>query len=143
VSEQREEDVFLTSDLVYNDFRLLDSDQDGVPSMVEFAFNLNVHGSDSILYLGGLGSTAGLPLITSLIAPEGPVTLQMEFLRRKNAGLTYIPQFSSALDSASWSDATERIEVIESLGLDWERCRVLDQPSPPSSATRFGRVGVK
>jgi len=143
VSEQREEDVFLTSDLVYNDFRILDSDQDGIPSLVEFAFNLSVHGSDPILYLGGPGSTVGLPLVTSVVDQGGRVTLQMEFLRRKNAGLTYIPQFSSALNSASWSNATQPVQVIEPLGPDWERCRVIDEELIPSPATRFGRVGVR
>jgi alpha-tubulin suppressor-like RCC1 family protein len=143
MSEEREEDLFLTSDLVYNNFQTIDTDQDGIPSLVEFAFNLNVQGADPVLYLGGPGSMVGLPLVTSVVAPEGRVTLQMEFLRRKNAGLTYTPQFSSGLNSTEWSDATPRIQVIETLGADWERCKVMDEELIPSPATRFGRVRVR
>lgn len=143
VSEQREEDVFLTSDTQYNDFRILDSDQDGIPSLIEFAFNLNIHGADPIMTLGGPGSTVGLPRVTSFIDAQGKVTLQMEFLQRRNAGLTYIPQFASGLNSSAWSNTTQPIEVMETLNAEWERCRVVDQELIPSPSTRFGRVGVR
>lgn len=144
VTEEREEDVFGTSDLVFtNDFHTSDNDQDGIPSLIEFAFNLNPQGSDPSLELGGLGSTSGLPQVTPLTDLEGVVTLQMDFLRRKNAGLTYIPQFSSDLNSASWENPSQLIQVIETLSAEWERCRVIDENPNPVPAMRFGRVGVR
>jgi hypothetical protein len=144
VTEEREEDVFGTSDLVFtNNFHTSDNDQDGIPSLIEFAFNLNPQGSDPSLELGGLGSTSGLPQVTPLTDLEGVVTLQMDFLRRKNAGLTYIPQFSSNLNSASWENPSQLIQVIETLSAEWERCRVIDENPNPAPAMRFGRVGVR
>ena len=72
-----------------------------------------------------------------------PPVFSIQYLRRKataNSGLTYTPQFSSALDgSGDWSTATGT-ETVQSIDSEWERVTVEENAS--GKEKRFGRVKV-
>ena len=120
---------------------LADPDHDGLVNLVERAFNLlPLQGGTPILVRGT--GTSGLPSIATTQSPNGPI-LTIQYVRLKasvNSGLTYTPQFSSALGVSGWSGPTGS-ETVESINSDWERVTVTDGP-PPISSPRFGRVKV-
>lgn len=76
-----------------------DPDKDGVPNLLEFAFNLPPETAGTPLAL--TGTTGGLPWIREEEI-EGQRYFTMEYIRRKNAG-EFLPQFSSTL--TSWTPA--------------------------------------
>ena len=77
-----------------------DDDRDGVPNLLEFAFNLSPFVSSTAL--ADSGTAGGLPQIREeLLGGERYMT--MEFIRRKNAGLFY-PEASATL--STWTPAT-------------------------------------
>lgn len=117
--------------------RLLDEDGDGVPKLLEFAFNLNPAVADGRPFDPDASPLAGLP--RALLDEEGgSPRLSLQFLRRKNAtGLSYTPQFGSSPADLS---APGGAPVIESLGADWERVTVPD--TADDAPRRFGRVRV-
>jgi alpha-tubulin suppressor-like RCC1 family protein len=141
VDEASEEDLFYTSDLQFDDFSTADADKDGVPTLVEYAFNLNLLMPDAGHYLGGPGSTSGLPLSKVIVDNQGQSRLQLEYLRRIGSGVTYVPEFASSLLPLSWSPAVspEQVTPIDDY---WERCTVIDTEFTPSPAKRFGRIKV-
>jgi hypothetical protein len=141
VDEAAEEDLFLTSDVQYDDFSTADADNDGVPTLIEYAFNLNLHAPDSGHYLGGPGSTSGLPIIYPVVDAQGERHLRMEYLRRIGSSLTYRPEFASGLSPTAWALATQPAEVTP-INLEWERCVIDDDASTPSATARFGRIAV-
>jgi hypothetical protein len=136
-----EEDVLFTSDSHPDDFSTADADGDGVSTLIEYAFNLDLQAADAGHYLGGAGSTSGLPIVRSVIDPQGQRRLRMEYLRRIGSGLSYVPEFSSSLGPADWAAVTDGIEVIP-VDLKWERCVVEDREFTPSPSLRFGRIRV-
>ncbi|RYD31110.1 MAG: hypothetical protein EOP87_15365 [Verrucomicrobiaceae bacterium] len=139
ITEEMEEDVFLTSDTVFTNIATSDTDKDGIPALIEYAFNLDMRSPDAGLRLGGEGSTAGLPLVTAIRDAAGNRRLRMEYLRRVNNRLTYIPQFATGLGESDWSDASAVPETVR-VSPGWERCVVEDEAG---SSIRFGRVKVK
>jgi alpha-tubulin suppressor-like RCC1 family protein len=141
MDEQTEEDFLFTSDDVFNNFTTADADQDGVSTLLEYAFNLDPQASDSGLVLGGVGSTSGLPRVYPIIDAQGHRRLRMEYLRRIGSGLTYRPFFSSSLAPGSWVSGTSGVQVVWS-NAEWERCVVDDTEFTPGPAVRFGRVSV-
>ena len=141
-SEAMEEDVLFTSDSVAYDFTTSDGDHDGVPALVEYAFNLNLQASDAGHHLGGPGSTSGLPVSLPIIDAQGRRRLRMEFLRRIGSGLSYSPEFSSGLAPGDWVPATHPLEITP-VNLEWERCVIDDYEFTPSPTVRFGRIGVR
>jgi alpha-tubulin suppressor-like RCC1 family protein len=141
MDEQTEEDFLFTSDSVPNDFTTADADQDGVSTLLEYAFNLNPLVSDSGLVLGALGSTSGLPRVYPITDAQGHRRLRMEYLRRIGSGLTYKPLFSSSLAPGSWVSGDGGVQVVWS-NSTWERCVVDDTEFTPGPAVRFGRVSV-
>lgn len=138
LSEAMEEDVFFTSDTVFTNVATLDADKDGIPALIEYAFNLNMRSADAGLRLGSAGSTAGLPVVTSTRDADGNRHLRIEYLRRIGSRLTYVPQFASGLTESAWSAATQVAEPTP-VNAEWERCVVEDEAG---SAMRFGRVKV-
>ena len=121
-----------------------DPDHDGLVNLLERAFNLNPIQPALAILIPGTGTT-GLPLVRTTQGPGGSF-LTIQFIRRKasaNSGLTYTPQFSTALDGGGWSAATGT-ETVEPIDSEWERVTVTDTIdviiSPPGS--RFGRVKV-
>ncbi len=87
VSEAMEEDVLFTSDLVSGDFTTVNPDHDGIPALIEYAFNHNLQTSDAGRVLGAAGSTVGLPFVHLITDPQGQRRLRMEYLRRVGSGV--------------------------------------------------------
>lgn len=139
ISEAMEEDVFFTSDTVFTNLATLDTDKDGIPALIEYAFNLDMRSADAGLRLGGAGSTAGLPQVSIVTGANGGRRLHMEYLRRVGSRLTYVPQFSSGLGESSWSDVPLLLAPTPVNG-EWERCVVEDEGT---GGMRFGRVKVR
>ncbi|MEO5711896.1 MAG: hypothetical protein ABIT37_00260, partial [Luteolibacter sp.] len=141
-SESEEEDVLHTSDSVFGDYAHTDGDHDGIPPLIEYAFNLSTTVPDGNIYLGGAGSTSGLP-VTNLVSDGlGHQLLRIQYLRRIGSSLTYTPQFSSGLSTDTWQQATQTIQVTP-VNAQWERCQVDDSQTTSAAAKRFGRVAVK
>ncbi|MES2659050.1 MAG: putative Ig domain-containing protein [Verrucomicrobiota bacterium] len=140
-SEAMEEDVFFTSDLVFDNFATADADHDGIPTLIEYAFNLNLQAPDAGHVLGGEGSTSGLPIYQTFAGPQGQRRLRMEYLRRVGSGLTYVPQFSSGFHESDWHTAVQPVQITP-VPPFWERCVVEDYEFTPSPAVRFGRIKV-
>ena len=94
-----------------------DPDHDGVNNLMEYACNLNPTLADAHPLIGG---TSGTPALV-------PGTLRFEFLRRLNTpGLTVIPQFSTTLESLSWT--TVENESSTPVSTSFER---ISLPSAP------------
>lgn len=102
---------------------------DGVPNLLKFAFNMNPGGPDrSVLEEGG---SSGLPRI-EVDASGGIPVLRVQFLRRRNSGLIYVPERAATLDSFSpmggnltvtpMDDTWERVEVVEAVSTTTEKC---------------------
>ena len=118
-----------------------DSDQDGVPLLLEYAFNLSPVEADQRVLVPG-SETGGMPLVRfddSIAQPR----LVIEYLRRREEGsprLSYYPEFSSALESG-WEGATS--ETVVPINALWERVRAEDVVSSNEDSARFGRVRVE
>lgn len=142
INELTEEDVLGTGDSQFDDFNSADPDGDGVPSLIEHAFNLAPKTAGLPLRLvAGAGSTAGLPAVDLVNSGPGQRRLRLEYLRRVDAGLTYTPQFAGGLTPADWLPASNPVTVTP-INANWERCVVEDSQSTPGAARRFGRVVV-
>jgi alpha-tubulin suppressor-like RCC1 family protein len=141
VEEWMEEDVFGTSDSVFNKLATADGDRDGIPGLVEHAFNLDPKTPGPPLRLvSGAGSTIGLPVIELVTDAKGHQRLRMEYLRRIGGRLIYAPQFSGGLGANDWE--TAGAPAVTPIDSDWERCVVEDAVSLAQAPRRFGRVGV-
>lgn len=141
VSRSMEESVFGTSDDVFTDFRTSDTDGDGVPGMIEHAFNLNPKIAGPPLILPP-NQMAGLPSITVAADGEGQSRLRIEFIRQTGSPLTYKAQFSSDIAEGNWLSVDEsRLEIIAT-SPGWERCVAWDGELLSSQSRRFGRVAV-
>ena len=118
-----------------------DSDQDGVPLLLEYAFNLSPVEADQRVLVPG-SETGGMPLVRfddTIAQPR----LVIEYLRRREEGsprLSYYPEFSSALESG-WEGATS--ETVVPINALWERVRAEDVVSSNEDSARFGRVRVE
>ena len=143
INEAMEEDLFGTSDSVFDDFNTADADRDGISGMIEYAFNLKprLAGPPLRLVPGG-GSTAGLPAIGLVANAQGQRHLRLEYLRRVRGGLIYTPQFASGLNAGDWAPAANSVTVTP-IDADWERCVVEDTQTTSAAARRFGRVAVQ
>lgn len=137
-SEAFEEDVLGTSDQVAGDVPRSDIDGDGIPSVIELAFNLPHTVPGPPVYLvPGAGSTAGLPAIHLVPDGSGGHRLRMEYLRRTDGLFTYQPQFG---DGTGWPPAVGTVTVTPA-GEGWERC-VVEDVAGSGAPRRFGRVAV-
>ncbi len=141
ISEAMEEDVFFTSDTHFDVFATADADGDGIPVMIEYAFNLDPQAQDGHKYLGGSGSTSGLPIGSMITDAQGKRRVRLEYIRRIGSGITYIPQFSGNLSATGWATAGGTV-TITPVNASWERCLVDDTESTTTSVKRFGRVKV-
>jgi alpha-tubulin suppressor-like RCC1 family protein len=142
-SEAMEEDVFGTSDRVFADFTTADPDKDGIPSLIEHAFNMNPRTPGPLLRMEpGAGSTSGLPGISLVQAGPLHFRLRMEYVRRIDGGLRYTPQFSGGLHPENWVDASPSV-VVTPIDSVWERCIVEDAVTTETGVRRFGRVAVE
>jgi alpha-tubulin suppressor-like RCC1 family protein len=142
VTEAMEEDVFGASDVVYTSFDSFDLDKDGVPGMVEYAFNMDPKAAGPpVRLVPGGGSTAGLPSITLVPAPGGGQRLRLEYIRRVGSILTYTPQFGTGLAAVNWQTAANPVQSFLIVP-GWERCVVEDSQATSAASRRFGRVAV-
>lgn len=139
-NEQVEEDILGTSDRVADDFGSADPDKDGIPSLLEHAFNLNPKvAGRPVTLVPGAGSTAGLPSISYVSAGGGQMRLRLEYLRRTGAGITYTPEFGSSPTNLL---PAVNAPVVTPVAEGWERCVVMDSAAFPASPRRFARVRV-
>ncbi|MGD9420287.1 MAG: hypothetical protein Q7R22_015225 [Verrucomicrobiota bacterium JB025] len=140
--EAFEEDVLATSDLEPDDFTTVDGDGDGVPSLLEHAFNLDATTPGPVVMLEpGADDLAGLPGFELVDDGSGGTVLRMEYIRRVGSWFSYDPLFGGGLSGADWTSAAG-LETVTPIDDEWERC-VIDDPAPGAgNAGRFGRVGV-
>jgi hypothetical protein len=108
---------------------------DGVPNLLKYAFNLNLAGPDNRTMVPG--GTAGLPHV-SRVPGEFPV-FRIEYLRRLNAGLNYLPQTSTSLEASDW-EPVQGTPQITPVDASWER---VIHEIPATADRMFGRVGVE
>ena len=116
-----------------------DPDTDGANNLSEWAFNLNPTRPDIAALTPGTG-TAGLPSIR-LTGTGSAQHLTVEFVRRKNAGLTYTVQFANSPAGAGFLSAVNA-PTVTPIDANWERMIVEDSVTTGDQAIRFGRVRV-
>jgi hypothetical protein len=114
---------------------------DGVENVLKYAFNMNLAGPDSRTLSPGGGS--GLPH-GGLVLEDGRRLWRVEYLRRKNSGLTYTPQKSGTLQEESFIPLLGDEIASDIPGQPcWERV-VIHEPVDPATETRcFVRVKVE
>jgi uncharacterized repeat protein (TIGR03806 family) len=118
--------------------QLSDEDGDGIAKLLEYAFNLDPAHADHGNYDPAVIPGSGLPrMIVTPGDPSGKL-LSLQFLRRKNASLTYTAQFGAGLDDFIAATAPPLVESIDST---WERVTIAD-PGGSGPARRYGRVVV-
>ncbi len=141
-NEATEEDLLGTGDLVADDFRTADPDGDGMPSLLEHAFNLDPKSAGpSVQLTAGGGDSAGLPAVTMASDGMGHRRLRIEFIRRIGTAMTYQPEFSSSPDSPVWTPAGAAMQTAP-IDAVWERCTVEDTENTATHSRRFARVVV-
>ena len=114
---------------------LLDSDKDGISTLLEFAFNMHPGQSAHVIHDPGTRPPSGLPRIHI----ADPARLSFSFPRRRNVpGLVYQAQFAD--EPGEFADVTTppSVEVIDD---DWEVVTITDDADAGKPA-RFGRVKV-
>lgn len=116
-----------------------DPDKDGLNNFLELAFNLDPTRSSVGALVPDTG-TAGLP-VAYLTQIGADVHLTLEFVRRKNAGMTYTVQFANAPGAANWQAAVNA-PIVTPINANWERVVVDDPATVGANTTRFGRVVV-
>ncbi|NBB80562.1 MAG: hypothetical protein GVY36_14150 [Verrucomicrobia bacterium] len=119
-----------------------DSDQDGIPLLLEYAFNLNPTLSDRKTLEPPTG-TAGLPA-TRLVSDGQHSALRLEYIRRKastNPQISYFAEFTSDLNSEAW--VVQTAETVTSIDDTWEHVVVDDTVSTAVADRRFGRVRIE
>jgi alpha-tubulin suppressor-like RCC1 family protein len=141
-NEAIEEDILGTSDSQMDDFRTADPDGDGVPSLLEHAFNLDPKvPNPPITLVPGSGSIAGLPAVSLVTDAGGGRRLRLEFICRVGTGIDYVPQFASGLNDSDWLPASNPV-LVEPISSEWERRVVEDSQTTTGTARRFARVRV-
>ena len=122
-----------------------DPDGDGIPNLLEFAFNLDPTCPQPVLMTAGTG-LCGLPLIQLSPAGASGQSLTVEFVRRTAAsgsGVTYAVQFTPGLDPATVDWEAGGTESVTPINARWERVLVTDTVTVGAGASaRFARVAV-
>jgi Regulator of chromosome condensation (RCC1) repeat len=143
INEANEEDVLGSSDAVFDNFSSSDADKDGMPGLLEYAFNLNPKVPGPLVNIvPGAGSTSGFPAITMEPDGVGGQRLRLEYIRRIGSTMTYTPQFGNSPAGSGLSDATGTV-IITPIDAEWERCVVTDSQSTGTAQRRFGSVKIR
>ena len=121
-----------------------DPDGDGIPNLLEFAFNLDPTFPEPVVMTAGTG-LRGLPLIQVEQVSGTDRRLTVEFVRRTSAsgsGINYAVQFATSLGAdATW--APGGTESVTAISARWERVKVTDSLSAGNGTpVRFARVAV-
>lgn len=112
---------------------------DGVENLVKFAFNMDLSGPDTSTMTPETGDS-GLPVFE--INDDGPSTVfQVEFVRRKGAGLVYTAKRSSTLTNGSFTPMTGAVTVTP-INDQFERVSISEPCDPATTPRCFGRVEV-
>lgn len=118
-----------------------DDDSDGIPNILEYAFNLNPidNNNDVIVLNNGNRGMMGLPLIQHTNTSESS-NLILKYLKKTNTeDLNYIPEFSSDLELWTPGNNQAKSEIINNY---WELITLEDTPETGINNKRFGRVRV-
>jgi len=112
---------------------------DGVANLLKYAFNMAADTPDSAILTPGIG-TSGLPYI-SRITRRGGSYLRIEFVRRINSGLIYLPKMSESMAPTSWTGVSAS-PLISPINDEFER--VIYEEFYDINVTRclFGKVEV-
>ena len=113
-----------------------DANGNGIENLLEFAFNMSPTAPGGPTTLTPGTGTSGLPAV-SVITPATP-TLRIEYLRRKNSGLSYEVKFSD--DLVTWEDAVAT-PTPTSINTSWERM-VMPDTAGSGRKKRFAKVEV-
>ena len=116
-----------------------DPDKDGLVNLLERAFNLDPTQCGVPVLTPGTG-TSGLPAI-GLSGTGATSMLRVEFLRRKNSGLIYIPKRSSTLAIDSFVPMSATL-VVASINEIWERVIIQEPADPDVTPRMFATVEV-
>lgn len=113
---------------------------DNVVNLLKYAFFMRGAAPDVAVLVPGSG-TGGLPFFSVREDPGGGKVLRVEFVRRKDSGLTYMPKWSASLEAGSFQAMTGSPLVTE---IDAARERVIvEHPVDPVAGSRcFGIVEV-
>lgn len=111
---------------------------DGVPNILKFAFNMDLSNADTHT-LSNVGSS-GLPAVV-VVKDGADRILKIEFIRRKSSGLTYTPIYSPALDPQTFTTVIGP-ETVTPIDDAFERVSVQTTVDFSESDAYFGRVKV-
>lgn len=116
-----------------------DTDGDGIPQILEYAFGLDPSRADARVFDPENPSARGLPRMIPIFG-DGWRSMEIEFLVRRNASLEYFPEFGSDL-----STFTEGWMYYDYTEVDWQwiRRRAYDLTATGQESRRFGRVRVE
>ncbi len=112
---------------------------DGVNNLLKYAFNLNGSGPDTKSLIPAAGDTRGLPGLSVVNQADGGIVLRLEYLRRKNSGLVYIPQIST--NAGGW-EHFDHEPVVTSINDQWERAEITSSAESEGEPRRFIRLKV-
>ena len=110
---------------------------DGVQNLLKFAFNMNASGPDNRVMEKEVG-TSGLPKF-GLEKTGSETWFTVEFIRRKDGGLVYIPKTSTDIENFLPMPGSP---VITDVDAQWERVVVRMPCNPSITPALFGRVEV-
>lgn len=113
---------------------------DGLENLIKFAFNMSTSGPDVRVLVPGTGSS-GLPHV-SLQGSGDHSFLQVEFVRRRNGGIEYLPEQTDSLAEGDFEPMTQLYETSP-IDADWERAIYREPVDPETQPKRFARVRVR
>jgi len=111
---------------------------DGVSNLLKYAFNLNLSGPDSHVMVS-MG-VSGLPLFR-LVEIQGMKYWQVEYVRRRSSGLSYVPEHSTNLTPASFVPMSGT-PIITAIDSNWERVTLSEIYDPAVNPRQFSRIVV-
>jgi ELWxxDGT repeat protein len=111
---------------------------DGVSNLLKFAFNMNLAGPDSTQLTPGEG-TGGLPAVGVNETPSGEALFQVDFIRRKDSALIYVPKVSTNLRDFTPMTGTVTVTPIDA---DWERVTVSEPYPEGPNVRRFSVIDI-